>query len=213
MKLKIFKYWLKLRGTDNCIIRACYEDMVLRNDKWIMCIKEELERLGVSYLWESNIADNCTYKIIEQRMTDIYRQNIFSFVTSSSKGQLYQYVVNDFVLQRYLTKPIDDRYRRMLTKIRLSNHQLKNETGRYNNTLRSQRICTLCACNDIEDEFHFILKCPFYENLRSMYIKKYYYVKPSVFKVVCLMSSENVKELSNLGKFLYKATALRQSNL
>lgn len=98
MKLKIFKYWLKLRGTDNCIIRACYEDMVLRNDKWIMCIKEELERLGVSYLWESNIADNCTYKIIEQRMTDIYRQNIFSFVTSSSKGQLYQYVVNDFVL-------------------------------------------------------------------------------------------------------------------
>ena len=101
----------------------------------------------------------------------------------------------------------------MLTKIRLSSHRLKNETGRHNNTLRSQRICTLCSSYDIEDEFHFILKCPFFENLRSVYIKKYYYVKPNVFRVVSSMRSQNVKELSNFGKFLHKATALRESNL
>ena len=80
---------------------------------------------------------------------------------------------------------------------------------RHNNTLRSQRICTLCSSYDIEDEFHFILECTFYENLRSMY----YYVKPNVFRVVSLISSQNVKELSDLGKILYKATALRESNV
>ena len=41
----------------------------------------------------------------------------------------------------------------------------------------------------------------------------YYYVKPNVFRVVSLISSQNVKELSDLGKILYKATALRESNV
>ena len=51
-----------------------------------------------------------------------------------------------------------------------------------------QRVCTLCDHNDIEDEFHFILKCPFYSDIRKMYIKKYYYQKPSTFKLVNLLS-------------------------
>ena len=27
-KMKVFKYWLKLRKSDNCILKTCYEDMV-----------------------------------------------------------------------------------------------------------------------------------------------------------------------------------------
>ena len=44
-----------------------------------------------------------------------------------------------------------------------------------------------------------------------MYIKKYYYQKPSMFKLVNLLSTQNVKELCNLGKFLIKATLARNS--
>ena len=36
MKLRIFKYWLKLSRYDNCVLKACYEDMISRNDSWIM---------------------------------------------------------------------------------------------------------------------------------------------------------------------------------
>ena len=28
------------------------------------------------------------------------------------------------------------------------------------------RICTLCNLNSVEDEFHFIMECPFYSTLR-----------------------------------------------
>ena len=42
-----------------------------------------------------------------------------------------------------------------------------------------------------------------------MYIKKYYYQKPSMFKLVNLLSTQNVKELCNLGQFLIKATSAR----
>ena len=50
--------------------------------------------------------------------------------------------------------------------------------------------------------YHFILKCPFYTNLRHLYIKKYYWFKPSVFKLVQLLSVQNRKELCNIGKYL-----------
>ena len=69
--------------------------------------------------------------------------------------------------------------------------------------------CTLWNLNDIEDEFHFVFKCPFYSLLRKQYIKAYYYKKPSVFKMIQFFSVQNVTELCNLGKYLHLATKKR----
>ena len=52
----------------------------------------------------------------------------------------------------------------------------------------------MCDMNDVEDEYHFILKCPFYTNLRHLYIETYYSSKPSIFKLVQLLSVQNRKE-------------------
>ena len=42
------------------------------------------------------------------------------------------------------------------------------ETGRYKNTPRDQRCCLICNINgDVEDEIHFLLKCPQYKNIRD----------------------------------------------
>ena len=127
-------------------------------------------------------------------------------VSQSSKRELYQYITDGCILQSNLSKAIDFKYRKEITKFRISNHRLNIEVGRYKNVLRPLRVCTLCDHNDIEDEFHFILKCPFYSDIRKMYIKQYIYQKPSMFKLVNLLSTQNVKELCNLGNFLTKAT-------
>ena len=66
----------------------------------------------------------------------------------------------------------------------------------------------MCDMNDVEDEYLFILKCPFYTNLH-LYIKKYYWSKPSVFKFVQLLSVQNRKELCNKGKYLKHALYIR----
>ena len=63
--------------------------------------------------------------------------------------------------------------------------------------------------NDVEDEYHFILKCPFNTNLRHLHIKKYYWSKPSVFKLVQLLSVQNRKELCNIGKYFKHALYIR----
>ena len=62
-------------------------------------------------------------------------------------------------------------------------------------------LCDVCNDSCIEDEFHFILRCKKYDDMRKKYIKPYYWKKPSAFKLVQLLSVCNIKELNNLGKF------------
>ena len=71
------------------------------------------------------------------------------------------------------------------------------ETGRHKNIPRDQRICPMCKLqfgqnSDIEDEYHFILICPTYRDLRKKFIKKYYWSNLSVYKFVQLLSANNV---------------------
>ena len=60
-----------------------------------------------------------------------------------------------------------DYYRITLTRWRLSNHNLKIETGRYTRpyTERKDRICTMCS--SIEDEHHVVFSCPRYDDVRA----------------------------------------------
>ena len=102
-----------------------------------------------------------------------------------------------------------------MSQLRLSAHQLRIETGRYlqNRTDRAQRLCTLCDKSEVEDEYHFVIICPSYINLRQMYIHSYYFRKPSVFKFTQLMQNKNMSILKKLGKYIYEAFNLRKSLL
>ena len=42
------------------------------------------------------------------------------------------------------------------------------------------RKCTLCNDNDIQDEYHIVLKCAYYNEVRRKYIKPYRH--PSMYK-------------------------------
>ena len=63
--------------------------------------------------------------------------------------------------------------------------------------------------DNVEDEYHFILVCPSYVDFRKLYIKPYYYKCPSTYKLVQLLGTNNIKQLCNLGKYLFKACSLR----
>ena len=69
-------------------------------------------------------------------------------------------------------------------------------------------MCSLCNMNIgglhvLEDEYHFVLVCPFYSTIRDKYIKPYYYNTPSTFKLTQLMSTDSSKHLIKLCKYFY----------
>lgn len=60
----------------------------------------------------------------------------------------------------------------LFTKFRIGVCPLRIETGRYENVgvrkgiLPHERTCLVCGGQDIEDEYHFLLKCPKYSTRR-----------------------------------------------
>ena len=178
-----------------------------------MNVKNELYRLGLGYMWleQDSWCFSTHFSIVKQRIIDTCVQSILADINSSNRCIVYKHLIDHVTLQFYLCKPIPMHIKKYITKIRLSSHNLHVESGRTNNTPRSERKCFFCN-NDIEDEFHFVLMCPVYVDLRKKYIKKYYWERPSVFKLTQLLSVNNVSELCSLGKYIRDAFQLR-SNL
>ena len=127
--------------------------------------------------------------VLKQCLTDIAFQNIDSDINVSSKCSLLKTFMHVRGLQPYLYKPVLPNMRKLISKLRLSSHKLCIETGRYTSINRNDRICKKCNFGVIEDEFHFILQCPFYVNVRRQYLKSYYFCRPSAFKLVQLLCS------------------------
>ena len=100
------------------------------------------------------------------------------------------------------------------TKFRLASHDLAIERGRYENIDRNERICRCCNGNFVESEYHFLLVCPFYRELRQRYMKPYYCHWPTLNKFEDLMCKRNKNTILNLSKFICFAFKSRQmSNL
>jgi len=58
-----------------------------------------------------------------------------------------------------------EEYRTLLTRWRLSCHDLEIETGRYKNIQSELRLCSLCST--LEDEHHVFFNCPRYSLARA----------------------------------------------
>ena len=59
-------------------------------------------------------------------------------------------------------------YRKLITKLRISEHNLLIEKGRHLKIPREQRLCSHCKC--IDDEKHFRLHCTINSELRSSFL-------------------------------------------
>jgi len=92
--------------------------------------------------------------------------------------------------------------RNVIAKLRLSSHKLFVETGRHRQIPRQDRKCILCNIDDVEDEYHFMLICPFYNNIRITHI-------PSLFKFVQLLNETSKQVLVKSSSFCLKAFKLR----
>ena len=87
----------------------------------------------------------------------------------------------------------------------MSCHRLEIEAGRWvrvNRVQVNERKCTLC--NVIEDEYHFVIECQRYTELRKKYIPKYYLQRPRMDKFIELITSNNNRYIENLGSFVYQ---------
>jgi hypothetical protein len=80
-----------------------------------------------------------------------------------------------FRREPYLSVLYSDQ-RNLITKFRISAHQLRIETGRYERKKnqagkisileKEEKVCLYCNLSKVEDESHFLLECPLYNHER-----------------------------------------------
>ena len=150
-------------------------------------------------LFLNNINTN-THNKVFQRLSDIYFQQTQSRISRpDSKLRTYNIIKKNNGMEPYLTKIKNLNYRKSLTKFRLSNHDLTIEAGRHKKTKipKQERFCPFCI-NSVEDEIHFLINCPTYNNLRREIVNDCVKLRPNFSyytdtdKFIFLLTNETI---------------------
>ena len=155
-----------------------------RQESWLNKVKNLLDKNGFSDVWTypNSVNKKKFLPIFKRRLIDNFINETRRNLEASSSVSLYKEINQNFELSPYLTKIVNRKHRNALAKLRLSSHNLKIESGRHTGTrariARENRKCIICNSNDIEDEFHFVLICPVFNDIRRIYIKRYYTNNP-----------------------------------
>ena len=97
---------------------------------------------------------------------ETHRENCMARLKDSSEGKLrtLQKFKIEYCMETYLLDlPNLDRST-AVARLKMSAHRLAFETVRYvrPKICKEQRICKNCDLEEVEDESHFLLKCPLY---------------------------------------------------
>ena len=210
IKTLLIGFWMNIiNGKESKLSKLLYDILYHQycsgeyQHKWIHSIKELLISVGRFDLFNTRIIENPTSvkRQISETLVDLHTQDWHQKVNLSSKGKNYYLYKQNIKLENYLVK-LNKKQHSALLKYRLSNHRLPIETGRWENTPLDERKCNLCTKQDIGDEFHYLFICNYFQAERKQFLKSYFYKRPNVIKFKELLSTDNVKDLIQLSKFV-----------
>ena len=207
--------WERIKSKQvNAHLKASYENAIEDNLPWISNIKHTLDKNGMTCFYMNSYNDKPPFihKKISQKISDIFHQEAFSTITNEqSKLRTYGILKKEIGFERYLHEIKNPSIRKSVTKLRLSNHSLNIEIGRYKKLHKQQRFCPFCP-SDIETEIHFLIECNTYDTIRRETIQEIiqnkpnftYYTPTEKFKL--LLSKENIYRMS---KYIHNCFEIR----
>ena len=203
---RMITFWGKLVETQNSKLSSLVYKIVFSmynhsnfNSDWIGSIRNILIECGLPYIWDSQEVFSIKWlkSFVKQKLKDIFINEWTSKVNESTHYKLFK---TTFKFETYFKK-LTDKESKLLLKFRTRNHRLPVEVGRWNKIELRERKCVFCK-NDIGDEYHYILICPYLKLSRKQYINPYYFKRPNTIKFFQLMNSGSKKELKQLCKFV-----------
>ena len=114
--------------------------------------------------------------------------------------RMYKLIKTDFSMEPYLNLIKEAKYRRSLTKLRFSSHNLEIERGRHTKPVTPVIEISCIVFGVVDDELHFVTSCKKHTTERE---RLYSYV---VYVVYVDSHVPNFGELNNAEKFIYLLT-------
>ena len=149
-----------------------------------------------------------------QRLKDCSRQQIISNIRSSPKAVSYKLYKHTVIPETFLSLPLSYTFKKVLANFRCSGHNLMIERGRHLKIDRGLRYCQYCLSKNrytLENEFHFLLVCENYNELRQTYFPhdwKNSDISEDLF--ISIMSDTSTRNIYALCRFLMAAFELHK---
>ena len=147
---------------------------------------------------------------MKQKLVNMFKSRWRSnIVCNTGKLRTFSLFKNNCCMEPYFRILKDKELRTLFTKIRISAHKLRIETGRYQKVPADQRFCDICQLNLIEDEIHFSMSCRCFDDSRNNLFVKVHAVNKNFLsltdeqKFIWLMSSEDHYIVLLFAKFLH----------
>ena len=219
-KVQVIKYWKRLLDSkENTAIKNAYNSLYdsyeLGQVNWCNSVKNILDESGLNSSWENQTISENEVRLVSCTLHENFVKNTLGNILDSEKYpklRTYKLFKHDFRLANHLLFLNNRNHQIALTKFRLSSHNLRIETGRYeaNSKLKScDRLCLFCDDQTAENEHHFLLKCSNYSTFRNslfdvcqIEITNFNNMDP-LEKFMCMMKSKNSKVIAALAKFIY----------
>ena len=164
---RMLTYWNRTRDMDdNTLVKKAYLENVASNSEWCQTIQV----LNCSQnLHTGSIPDAKFPGIAKKNIHNNFLKYWQQGICNQPKLEIYKLIKQDYTVSKYLELP-EFRDRQRITKFITSTHCLEIEKGRHKKQQREERICRACDQEAIEDEYHFLVTCPVYHEIRGTHL-------------------------------------------
>ena len=129
----------------------------------------------------------------ENNLSKHLKNHQLNLIRTNRKLKFYSIFKNGTNYSEFINHIRNPEHRRVASKFRIGNHNLKIETGRFTipKTPEDLRICDHCIQNSVENETHILFHCDLYDDLRKTLLK-------STSKIHYLQITQNGNTEENL---------------
>ena len=219
IKQRVVGYWARmLSGKETKLTRLVYNqvrDMHTQNlfkSDWLEFLRDTLADCGMVNIWESNqsVSVNELKSKVHTKLKENFISKWLNELSTMSSCDVYVNFKTNFALEQYLIE-LSPHLRLSFCRFRLSNTRLPKVLGRFTNTPRDQRFCTLCTMVEKPGvEFHLLFECnhPQLVLLRDKYIPNSFSNLPCMQKCVDFIGNDNPEIIRKLSVFLKNSLKL-----
>ena len=167
------KYWIYICNSDKSLVKEAYLESYKLQLPWTNSVQNILDVFKFHDVWtnQGSRYQNKIIKSLKISINNTYDEKWRNYMRNeTSKLKSYCQFKSQIVLENYLVIIKDLNKRKQFARLRISAHDLHIESGRYKKPTKTpveERTCKLCDLHEIEDEKHFILFCPRYNDLRN----------------------------------------------
>lgn len=208
---RLTNYYLKLCDRDKDSLVAIAVDIhKSTKDSWFQFFEYIVQILG--FKLSNNFVN---VHSICNKLRILSNEIFIGKLHEYSSFKLYAEIKTHVYKENYLTNVHNELYRKFLSCLRLSCHNLPIVIGRYNNLNVNDRLCTKCKIT-VGNEYHCLMECFDQQvtNIRNKFFTTIFDINPSLkyldrlvlFKYIMLFADKNILHPSS--KFIFEIFSL-----